>query len=169
VIRVPARPRRTALVTALAVASLPLAGCSAFPGAADAGERVLVDGFVALTSPVQVPVMAARDAWNDCGSEHAAMMLLLPVFFVGRACEHVGLAAMHAVDLVAAPIHVCVGNGPPKIYVPYELPMAWYPDAKLGSEAGELALYDAAGVGGLVIAWWFTTIYVPHLFHWFAG
>jgi hypothetical protein len=148
---------------------LALAGCAEFPGAGDAGRRVLVDGFVVLTSPVQVPAMAARDAWDDCGSDHPALLLLLPVFFVGRTVEHAVLAAMHGVDLVAAPIHACVGNGPPRIYEPYQLPMPWCTDSDLGHETGELALYDAAGVGGAVIAWWFATIYIPHLFHWIAG
>lgn len=157
--------RRLVALVALAAS----AGCSAFPDAGATGRRVLVDGFVTLTSPVQAPAMAGRDAWDDCGGGPAAKRLLLPVYFVGRLCQHTGLCALHTVDLVAAPIHLFVGNGPPKIYVPYELPMRWQPDAKVGSEAGQLALYGVAGIGGAVIAWWFATIYVPHLFHWFAG
>jgi len=160
------RGRATAVVLALLTSAG--AGCSAFPGAADAGRRLLADGFVSLTAPLQVPAMAARDAWAACAGEEGSSKALLPAWFVAFAFEHAGLCALHLVDLTAAPIHLVAGNRPPRIYRPWSLPMERDRDGVLGHEAGELALYGVAGVGGAAIAWWFGTSYVPHVFRWFV-
>lgn len=162
------RPRSSRRPAALAAILFTSSACSTFPGAADAGRRFLVDGFVTLTSPVQVPAMAARDAWNSCTDDNEKSTFWLPAYFVGYTLYHTGLCALHTLDFAAAPIHLVVGNGPPRIYEPYALPMPRAADSNLGHEVGELALYDAAGIGGVVIAWWFGSTYVPHLFHWFT-
>ena len=158
---------RKAALAALLAQGLIAPGCTTFAGAADAGRRALVDGYVAITAPIQVPAMAGRDAWNACSGEDGASKAWLPVFFVGYALQHAGLSALHLIDLAASPIHLVVGNPPPRIYVPYELPMPRYEDASLGKETGELALYGVAGVGGAIVAWYFATIYLPHIFRWF--
>jgi hypothetical protein len=152
---------------ALAAAVLLAPGCTAFPGAANGGRRALVDGFVSITAPVQVVWMAGRDAWQHCSGEEGSSKLLLPVWFVAHSFEHAGISALHFLDLFASPIHVVAGNGPPRIYEPYEWPMPRVEEAPYGAEVGELALYGAAGVGGAIVAYWFATIYIPNLVSWF--
>lgn len=152
---------------ALAVATL-AAGCTAFPGAAQAGRRALEDGFVSLTAPVQVPVMAAREAWAAGGGEDGRSRFWLPLDFVGCCFVEAGLCALHALDLVATPVHVVVGNGPAGIYRTDVFPMERQRPA-FGEETGELALYGIGSVAGAAIAWWFGSHYVPHLFRWFTG
>jgi hypothetical protein len=116
---------------------------------------------------VQIPLIAGRDAWRACSGEEGSTKLLLPVWFVVYSFEHAGLGALHLVDLAASPIHVIVGNPPAPIYEPWTFPLREIaPEGTLGKETGHLALYGIAGVGGAVIAWWYTTIFIPHLFAW---
>jgi len=153
--------RAASLAAALAASAL-LQGCESFPGAAAAGQRAKVDAFVAVTSPVQVPWVAGREAWEACDGEGKSSKLLLPAYFVGFFVAHTGLAVAHTFDLVVTPIHLVAGNGPAGIYRGCEFPLER--QAPLASRAtGELALYGAAGVGGVLIAYWFTTYYVPAL------
>ena len=154
--------RRGARLAAGVVAAALLQGCEASPGVAAAGDRFVVDGFVTFTSPLQVPWVAGREAWDACDGEEKASKLLLPAYFVGYLVAETGLATLHAIDLAATPIHLVAGNGPPGIYRRCEFPLER--QAPLASRAtGELALYGIAGVGGVVIAYWFGTVYVPAL------
>lgn len=139
-----------------------VAGCAAFPAPGNSADRLGQDLFVTATAPIQVPWLAARDAWEwSVGPEQSGAWL--PVAFVGGLLLHGGLATLHALDLVATPIHFIAGNGPAEVYAGCELPLE-RGVAPLGPAAGELALYGAAGVGGVAIAWWFGGTYVPHLF-----
>jgi len=143
-------------------ALLLLQGCAAFPGAAAAGERAKIDAFVAVTSPIQVPWVAGREAWDACDGEGKSSKLLLPAYFVGYLLAHTGLAVAHTADLVVTPIHLIAGNGPAGVYRGCEFPLER--QAPLASRAtGELALYGAASVSSVLIAYWFTTYYVPAL------
>jgi hypothetical protein len=153
---------------ALAATCLLGAGCSAFPGAADAGRRALHDTYVTFTAPVQVPCMAAVEAWAACSGEEGSPKVLVPVYFVGYALLEAGLCAMHTIDLTAAPIHLVVGNGPSPIYDTKPFPMERRTAAWSG-DTGELGLYDVGGVAGAVVAYWFGTQYFPHIFHWVLG
>ena len=152
----------------VALGLLAFGGCAAWPEGRAGGERALADAFVTLASPVEIPAMAARDAWKLCHDEPDDSVAWLPLAFLGFTLEHTGLSVLHTFDLAATPIHLLKGDGPPRIYQPYSLPMGRVPDADLGGEAGELALYGIAAIGGSVIAWWFGTSYVPHLFHYFT-
>lgn len=154
--------KRGASLAAALVAAALLSGCESTPGTAAAGQRAKVDAFVALTSPVQVPWVAGREAWEACDGEGGASKLLLPFCFVGYLVAHTGIAVLHAADLVVTPIHLVAGNGPPGIYRGCEFPLVR--ETSLASrKTGELALYGAAGIGGVFIAYWFTTYYVPAL------
>ncbi len=153
--------RRGASLAAALVAGALQQGCES-PGAAAAGERAKVDAFVTFTSPVQIPWVAGREAWEACDGEGKASKLLLPACFVGYFAAHTCYAVLHAADLVATPIHLVAGNGPAGIYRGCEFPLVR--EAPLASrQTGELALYGAAGIGGVLIAYWFTTYYVPAL------
>jgi len=143
-------------------------GCSAFPDARATGERLKIDGFVAVTSPIQVPWVAARESWEACSGEGKSSKLLLPAYFVGYTLAHTGLALFHTLDLFAAPIHLFAGNGPAGVYRGCEMPLERV--KPLFSRAtGELALYDVAGTGGAVITYWFFVIYIPEAFSFFTG
>jgi hypothetical protein len=152
---------------AIAAAASVGAGCSSIDVAATS-ERLGQDLFVVATSPLQLPWVAARDAWQWTTATPDRSPAWLPVAFVGNAMVHAGLAALHALDLVAAPIHLVAGNGPAEVYAGFDLPHV-DAAAPLGPAAGELALWGAAGVGGAAIAWWFGSHYVPGLFELFAG
>ena len=142
--------------------------CSAFPDAGATGERLKIDGFVLLTSPIGVPWVAAVESWSACSGDDGHSKLLLPVCFVGYTLAHTGLAVLHTLDLVAAPIHLVAGNGPAGIYRGCELPLVR--DKPLASSAtGELALYGVAGTGGVLIAYWFVAIYIPEAFSLITG
>ena len=158
------RPPAPALLLACAL----LPGCSAFPGAKVAGERLKVDGYVFVTSPIQVPWVAARESWQACSGEEGSSKLLLPVYFVGYTLAHTGLATLHTLDLLAAPIHVVAGNGPAGIYRGCEMPLVRQKPLA-SAETGELALYDVAGTGGAVLTWWFFFIYIPEAFSFWTG
>ena len=160
--RLPGVARRTAILSA----ALGGSGCTAVDFAAT-GERLGQDLFVVATSPLQVPCVAARDAW-EWTAEPDRSRAWLPIAFVGAVAVHGGLAALHALDVVAAPIHLVAGNGKADVYAGFDLPHVDAP-AALGPAAGELALWGAAGVGGAAIAWWFGSSYVPHLFEVFGG
>lgn len=151
-----------------AAALLGAAGCSAFPHAADSGRRMAQDGFVVLTAPVQVPWVAAREAWAACPGGEGRSRLWLPVWFVGCACGEAVLGVLHAADLLAAPIHLCAGNGPAPIYRGCEFPLQRNVNF-FSAPTGELALYGVAGTGGAAVAWWFGTTYVPGIFRFFTG
>jgi hypothetical protein len=152
---------------ALAAAWL-AAGCATLPGTADAGRRALEDGLVAVMAPVQVPALAAVEAWEAGRGGGALSQLLLPARFVGFCFSEAGLCALHALDLAASPIHLVAGNGPAGIYRLDRFPMERATPA-LSSDSGELALYGVGGAAGAAIAYWFGAYYVPHLFHWFTG
>ncbi|MBM4015395.1 MAG: hypothetical protein FJ293_10595 [Planctomycetes bacterium] len=147
-------------------AALAVPGCAAVDVAAT-GERVGQDLFVVATSPLQVPWVAARDAWEWTAAPERSRAWL-PLAFLGGVVVHGGLAALHALDVVAAPIHLVAGNGKAQVYAGFDLPHVDAP-APLGPAAGELALWGAAGAGGAVIAWWFGASYVPNLFAVFGG
>lgn len=160
--------RRRPPAPALLLASALLVGCDAFPGASVAGERLKVDGYVALTSPIQVPWVAARESWQACSGEEGSSKLLLPAYFLGYTLAHTGLAVAHTLDLFAAPIHVVAGNGPAGIYRGCEMPLVR--EKPLASaETGELALYDVAGTGGALLTYWFVFIYIPEAFSFWTG
>lgn len=153
--------RATALLGLLA-APLLLPGCAACPAPAASCERLGQDLFVVATSPLQVPWIAARDAWEWSGRpDHSRGWL--PVAFVGGVLLQTGLMALHAVDVAATPLHFVAGNGPAAVFDGCALPLERTAEP-LGPAAGELALWGAAGVGGVVVGWWFGHTYVPHLF-----
>lgn len=158
------RPPAPALLLACAF----LNGCETFPGAREAGRRLTVDGYVLVTSPIQVPWVAAKESWEACSGEAGSSKLLLPLYFVGYTVAHTGLAVLHTLDLVAAPIHVVAGNGPAGIYRGCEMPLVRQKPL-FSPETGELALYDVAGTGGAVITYWFVFIYLPEAFSFFTG
>jgi hypothetical protein len=156
---------RVLLASALLSAA---SACSAFPDAAATGQRLKVDGFVLLTSPIGVPWVAATESWGACSGDEGHTKLLLPVFFVGYTLAHTGLAVLHTLDLVAAPIHLVAGNGPAAIYRGCELPLV-REKPLVSSATGELALYGVAGTGGALIAYWFVAIYIPEAFSFWTG
>lgn len=158
--------RRGGRLAALALA-LPLAGCALFPAPGASARRLGHDLFVVASSPLQVPLVAARDAWEWSGAPERSRAWL-PVAFVGGVLVHGGLAVLHLADVAATPIHFVAGNGPAPTYDGFALPHRDAPEP-LAPAAGELALYGVAGVGGAAIAWWFGGTYVPHLFRFFTG
>ena len=162
------RVRSLAAAAEICCAAALISGCNTFPGAKAAGERLEVDAFVTFTAPLQVPWVAGREAWAACDGEGAFSKLWLPAYFVGFTFAEAGLSALHTLDIVAAPIHVIAGNGPPGIYRGCEFPLQR--TAPLASRAtGELALYGVAGAGGAAIGYWFATTYVPGIFSFFTG
>lgn len=140
-----------------------LPGCSAFSGAPSAGRRASADLFVVLTSPVQIPVMAARDAatsfenpWVSAG--------VFPASFVWHTLRHTGLLALYSLDLVATPLHLFNDLEAPRIYRHYEFPMSIPEDAPVAEEAADMALWGIGMVGGTAVSVWFFGYYVPGLF-----
>jgi hypothetical protein len=160
--------RRRSPAPALLLACALFVGCDAFPGASVAGERLKVDGYVAITSPINVPWVAARESWQACSGDEGSSKLLLPCYFVGYTLAHTGLAVAHTLDLFAAPIHVVAGNGPAGIYRGCEMPLVRQKPLA-SAETGELALYDVAGTGGAVLTYWFVFIYIPEAFSLITG
>jgi hypothetical protein len=138
-----------------------------FPAPGASARRLGQDLWVVVTSPLQLPLVAGRESWEWCGEEGRSR-LWVPFVFVGELVIHGGLAALHGVDIVATPVHFIAGNGPAEVYDGFGLPLE-RTDAPLGPAAGVLLLWGAAGTAGAVIAWWFGSTYVPHLFHWFTG
>ncbi|MBL8840379.1 MAG: hypothetical protein JNL90_02495 [Planctomycetes bacterium] len=166
-----APPRRRGRSGALAAAALAVAssapGCMLFPAPAESARRLGQDLFVVVTAPLQVPWVAARDAWAWTDSPDRSRAWV-PLFFVGDLVLQSGLAALHAVDAAVAPLHFVAGNGPAGVYEGFALPHQ--PAATpLAPAAGEMLLWGAAGAGGAVVAWWFGGTYVPHLFRFFTG
>lgn len=159
--------RGTRLTGAFIVSAL-LSSCGTFEGTKAAAERLKVDAFVTFTSPIQIPWVAAREAWAACDGEHGSSRLLLPVYFVGYFVTETGLSALHAIDLAASPIHLIAGNGPPGIYRGCEFPLR-REKYLISRETGELALYGVAGVGGAAITYWFVTAYIPNIFDTFTA
>lgn len=147
-----------------AILPLALSSCTTSADVHNGVDRFLVDGYVTLTSPIEVPAMAGRDAWNAIADGGPMAKLALPFVFVGYVGLHTGICALHTLDLVATPIHMIVGNGRPKVYEPYELPMPFVKDAPIGQEAGELALYGVGTTGGLLVAYWYFFIHAPGFF-----
>lgn len=108
---------------------LSLAGCSS-PRVRTAGARIGRDAYVVGTSPVQLPAMSARDAWNifpEPGASAAAFPLTFPLYLV----EHSVLTVIHAVDLAIFPVHFFNEWEPLGIYDTKDFPM------KLTKEAHE--------------------------------
>lgn len=153
--------RRRRFRQALVLGLLPvLLGCTAVAGAPSAGRRLLADLFVVGTSPVQLPAMAARDAAaGDAGPWEKT--LLFPVRFVGGLVRHGALTGLHALDVVATPLHLFDEDEAPRIYTVYRLPMPMAEDAAVGEEAGQILLLSAGTVGGAVIGRWFLLDYLP--------
>lgn len=137
-----------------------LAGCASLPGLSGAGKRLAADLFVIGSAPLQIPAMAARDAWTEV-RDPWLRPVALPVKFVGRALLHTGLTLLHGVDLVALPLHVFRECEPVRIYEAYSLPMAFAPEAAIATEAGEIALWSAGAVGGVAVGYYFFGVYVP--------
>ncbi len=149
------------------LAALAFQGCAAFPAPAESARRLGQDLFVVVTAPLQVPWVAARDAWNFTdGPDHSRGWV--PLLFVGDCVLQTGLAAFHLIDVAATPLHFVAGNGPAAVYDGFSLPHQ-PADAPLAPAAGEMLLWGAAGAGGVVIGWWFGGTYVPHVFRFFAG
>ena len=138
---------------------LALSSCAS-TGPATAWERVKVDAFVLGTAPLQVPVMAVRDAatvsdqiWVDV----VAFPVTLPAFLVW----HSTLGALHGLDLTATPLHLFNDLQAPQIYEPYQLPMGYVEDADIPGEVGEILLWGAGMWGGAAGAYYFSTEYLP--------
>jgi hypothetical protein len=116
-----------------------------------------------LTSPLQIPVMAGRDAallWDSPWLSAATFPLAWPTLMLA----HSGLVALHVLDLASAPLHLLNDLEAPQIYTVYEFPMRLEPDAPLGEEALEMVLWSAGMLGGSAISYWFYVHYVPGLF-----
>lgn len=131
--------RRAAGVT-LALFLL-LAGCvSAGRAARRAGE----DGFVVLTSPVQIPVTAVRDSLTAFESPGLAAAAF-PVFFPLYVMEHTLFTAIHAVDLVTFPAFFFYDSPSLNIYEGYDLPLVRdYNADNISQGVGMIAVFGAA-------------------------
>jgi hypothetical protein len=140
-----------------------LPGCAAFPGADSGLARVEADAFVVFTSPVQVPAMAGRDAYEMVDGPWLSV-LSLPVTFPLQFLRHTGLTALHLLDLTAAPLHFLSDAGEPEIYRRDVFPMVVDEDAPVAREAGEMALWGAAMWGGIAVSYWLIVDFVPALF-----
>ncbi len=71
-------------------------GCTLFPAPVESARRLGQDLYVVVTAPLQVPWVAARDAWAWTGEEERSRGWL-PIVFVGefllnRCCGVVQLA-----------------------------------------------------------------------------
>ena len=130
--------RRAAGIT-LALLLL-LTGCvSAGRAARRAGE----DGFVVLTSPVQIPVTAVRDAF--VAFEHPGLAAAaFPLFFPLHVMEHTLFTAIHAVDLVMFPAFFFYDSPSLNIYEGYDLPL------ERGHKADEIS--QSVGFAVLLVA-----------------
>jgi hypothetical protein len=125
----------------LGIALLGLALLSGCQGAANAGKRVAEDGFVVVTSPLQIPTMAARDAATNFESP-AASAAMFPITFPLFILEHAMFTVIHAVDLVAFPVHFFHDVPSTSIYRAYGLPLERGPGANMINDA----------LGGVAIA-----------------
>lgn len=148
---------------ALALVSLLLSHCAAFPGAGSAGRRLGADLFVVLTSPVQIPSMASRDAQEMVDTPWLSA-LVFPVTFVLQTARHTLQSALYLVDLTAAPLHLFNDLEEPRIYAPFEFPMVPHEHEQVWREAGEIGLWSIGTLGGLAISIYFYGVYVPGLF-----
>ncbi len=146
------------------ILSLHPAGCVS-EGGKGPWSRAGVDLFVVASSPIQVPVMAARDGWSVSASSSRA---LFPLCFVVELVKHGGLTLLHAVDFVATPLHLVRDADPVQIYVTESFPMQTRERDQVVEESKEAALFGAAFLGGLGVAYYFFAVYVPGLFEfWF--
>ena len=75
-----------------------------------------------LTSPVQIPLMAGRDAasWNE---DPAVSAGFFPITVPLYAVEHVAFTTVYLLDLTVAPIHLFDEREPITIYEPRAFPM----------------------------------------------
>ena len=145
----PAPALRWALLV-LALVPLVTSGCSTA-----AGPRVLEDAFVIGTSPVQLPVMAVRDAATNFDST-AANVGFFPFTFPLFAFEHAFFTLAHVVDLAVFPVHFFHDVDSLGLYDVYGFPLergrtahAWT-DAISGAMMGAGAL--ALPVIGVIVA-----------------
>ena len=133
------------------------------PWAASAGRRAAADAYVTFTSPIQIPLMSARDAWQwELVESPVGRAALLPVTLPIQLLKHTGLTALHLLDLVAFPLHLFDEEEAPQVYDRDQFPMVMVQDS--GEEIGDLALWGVAIPGGTAVIYYMVTVLVPALF-----
>ena len=129
------------------VLALQLTGC----GTA-AGRRMGQDAFVVGTSPIQIPVMAARDAARNF-DDPATSAVLFPITFPLYTLEHTVLTLAHAGDLLIFPSHFLSERESLRIYRGIELPLRRGANAQMFEDGLGTTLVFAAAVAAPVL--WF--------------
>ncbi len=124
-----------------------------------AGQRIGQDAFVVFTSPVQIPVMAFRDAIYNF-SDTATSTTLFPLTFPLYVLEHSALTIAHLGDLLIFPGHFFSDRDSLRVYRGINLPLERGPNAMLFSEGVGTTLVIAVGIG-LPILWFLVS---PGLF-----
>lgn len=124
-----------------------LAGCHA-----PAGRRMAQDAFVVATSPVQIPVMAARDAARNY-DDPVISTVMFPLTFTLFAVEHTFLTVAHAGDLLIFPAHFLSERESLDIYRDIGLPLERGLNAGLFSEGVGTTLVFAVAIAGPVFYW----------------
>ncbi|MCA8962611.1 MAG: hypothetical protein KDC38_18930 [Planctomycetes bacterium] len=131
----------------LIVVLIALSGCHA-----PAWRRIGHDAFVVATAPLQIPVMAARDAAINF-DEPATSTLLFPITFPLFVIEHTALSLAHAGDLLIFPAHFFSDRDSLKIYREVAFPLRRGPYAELFSDGLGTVLVVVAGFGIPVLLW----------------
>lgn len=93
-------------------------GCQA---ARNLPARATEDLFVVVSSPVQVPVMAASSAYDE--ERPAISIAAFPFTYVYQVMKHTTYASVHAIDLALAPVHLLHDSDSLGIYDKLEFPM----------------------------------------------
>lgn len=145
---------RTLRVPSLRLPSLRLIGLglaliattSGCQNAGSAGRRIAEDSFVFFTSPVQIPVMSARDA--ALFDENVGISIVaFPVIFPFYMLEHTILSVVHGLDLLAFPAHFFHDSESLGIYRPYAFPLRRDVNSEIMSEGFAAATLFALAIG----------------------